>query len=450
MRQETLLVSAIVLLDNEDLFLDDTIRSIQDQSYQPLEIILIDSRAQGYGLEVVKQFAGIRYYHQPGHNKASCINLGIQLARENLIAFLDAGDMWTNHALANQINQVEDHPEAEIVQGLINNVSRISKYPNQIKKFALTYSFINPGSLIFRRSVFNRLGMFDEALGASAEIDWFLRAWEMNIVKVESDETTLFKRQHNSQEFTPSSRVRLFSAIRKRISRCKGEINQLAASRQSSAEAISYIGDPLCELKTSLESFTIISDDCWSYGPYMDFELKYATPFIDIRIEPPCYLELLKDLRGYVESPLIFEKTSKHKNINSWREKRKLSFPIALLKDKVELLFVHETDEEACRHKWERRVKRINWNNLFIKFRENPWDSREEYLTEFNQLPYKHKVCFTLKDYPDFSWAVLAPDYFKAIEEGGNIYNSTKKYFDVLNWIKKACGPNSAGYKIDS
>jgi uncharacterized protein (DUF1919 family) len=80
---------------------------------------------------------------------------------------------------------------------------------------------------------------------------------------------------------------------------------------------------------------------------------------------------------------------------------------------------MHETDEVVCRQKWERRIKRINWDNLFIKFREDPWDVREEYLAEFDRLSYEYKIGFTLNDYPEFPWAIPIPNYFEAMKTGG-------------------------------
>ncbi len=202
------------------------------------------------------------------------------------------------------------------------------------------------------------------------------------------------------------------------------------------------------ELYTNVESFTIISDDCWSYGPYVDFRVKFSTPFIGIRIEPPCYLELLKDIQGYVESPLTFINYSKYNHVNSWREKDRLDFPIARLKNGIELLFVHESNEDIGREKWQRRLTRINWNNLFIKFRESSWGFDPQYLIEFDQLEYEYKICFTMEERPAFDWAISAPDYFQKISSGGNIYEPTKKHFDVKNWIKKSYGSNPSAYKI--
>jgi uncharacterized protein (DUF1919 family)/septum formation topological specificity factor MinE len=446
MKQANLLVSVIILLDDDNSFLEDTICSIKAQNYPLLEIIMIDRSLQRSFTELAQHFKDIRYYHQPDCNQAFGRNFGIQLARGEAIAFLDSGDMWADNQLAEQIEYLEANPEAEIVQGLIQNVTETSKYPDLIEKFALVYDFINTGSLVFRRSVFQRVGVFDEALDAGEEIDWFFRASTMDIIKAKLDNVTLFQRHNNHQEATESLQFSLLKVVKKYISKRKEDTELQSRIQKSSAK--SYIGNPRNEIETGIRAFTIISDDCWSYGPYEELGLRYSTPFIGIRIEAPSYLELLKDLRGYVESPLIFTNISKDANINSWRDKEKLSFPMALLKNKVELFFIHETDEEVCRRKWEKRVKRISWDNLFIKFRENSWNFRQEYLTEFDQLPYEYKIAFTLKEYPEFQWAVPAPDYLKNLDAGGSPYDPTKQYFDATSWVKKIYGSNALAYKV--
>jgi uncharacterized protein (DUF1919 family) len=448
MKHDPLSVSVIVLVgDDRDRFLVETIDSIKNQDRQLLEIIVIDSSSQGDADEIVQQFTGISYYHQPDRNRAFNINLGIEKSKGDAIAFLNAGDLWTRHKLTNQVVYLESHPEVEIVQGLIQNIPDTFRYDSYIDNFDYAYDFVNLGSLICRRSIFDKVGMFDESLDIGAEIDWFVRSYENQVVKVKLELVTLLYRTKILQSLTDSHRsfqMILLKVLKKHIDRQKSDRSRKNLPSQFNHN---YIGKPF-ELDTDFPSFTIISDDCWSYGPYNDIRTRYNTPFIGIRIESPSYLELLKDLRGYVESSLVFTDISKNERINSLRERDKLNFPIARLKDKVELLFFHEIDEEVCQQKWERRVERINWSNLFIKFREEPWDIRAEYLAEFDRLKYENKICFTLQEYPQFEWAIPAPDYFQAMSEHRNLYEATRKYFDAFNWIKNTHGPNLSAYKI--
>jgi len=450
-KRETLAVSVIILLNDLNKFWEDTIDSVKNQNHQLLEIIVIDGSDQGQGAEITKDDLAIYYYHQPNRNKAMNINFGIQQAKGSAIAFLDAGDLWAPCKLSSQLNYLEAHADVAIVQGLIQNISATTRYSRPIENSDCTYPFINLGSLTCRRSVFEKVGLFDETLDTGEEIDWFLRAWEKNTVKITLKQISLLHRQSNPQLFADSTKlyqIRLLKAVRKCINRRKEAAGKFIETSRNPTNLHKYIGEPREELDTNFEPFTIICDDCWSHGPYLDCGVEYNTPFIGIRIEPPCYLELLKDLQGYVESPLSFITRSKYDYINSWRENCRLDFPIAILKNKVELLFVHELNEEISREKWQRRLERINWNNLFIKFREAPWVFQPEYLLGFHQLQYEYKICFTMQERPEFDWAVSVPEYFTAIASGGNIYEATKKYFDIGNWVRKSYGPNPSAYKI--
>lgn len=448
--KQTLTVSAIVLLQNEKKILEDTLHSIHKQNYQPVEIIVIDSSAERLVSELVIQYPELRYYHRPDQNKATNKNFGIHLARGEVIAFLNAEDMWTDHKLADQVNYLEAHPEVDIVQGLIHNVSRTARSLSLVECLNCTYEFINSGSLVYRRSIFDTVGMFDETLDIGEEIDWFVRAWEKNIVKISLNQIALLHGQSSpveSEKLLKLFQVQSLKLIKKQLIKRK-EIVEISAKKQHNPVGLSkYIGNPYEELNTDFEPFTIICDDCWGYGSYHNLKIQYNTPFIDIRIEPYCFLELLKDPQGYLEAPLTFIERSKYDFVNNWRTQ--VDFPLAQLKNKIELKFVHSSDQEDCRRKWERRVKRINWNNLFIRFRDDPVVFKYDYLTEFDRLEYENKVCFTLKEYPEFDWAVCTPDYFTAIHNGDKIYDASKQYFDAISWVKKTYGSSISAYKVN-
>ena len=71
--------------------------------------------------------------------------------------------------------------------------------------------------------------------------------------------------------------------------------------------------------------------------------------------------------------------------------------PIHLqLLDDIELHFLHYADEEEATQKWERRLKRMHWDNLYFKFNDND-ACTYELMKEFEELPYKSKVIFSLQ-----------------------------------------------------
>lgn len=66
--------------------------------------------------------------------------------------------------------------------------------------------------------------------------------------------------------------------------------------------------------------------------------------------------------------------------------------------ESIEIFFLHYHSVQEAKDKWERR---INWDKLLVKFNDQN-GCTEEHIRAFNELPYKDKVCFTVKAYPEY------------------------------------------------
>ena len=136
--------------------------------------------------------------------------------------------------------------------------------------------------------------------------------------------------------------------------------------------------------------FTIISNNCWGGMIYESYNLPKESP----TVMAEDYIEFLSDLRGYVNGKLTFIKPEDSR----WKDmpqvsgdKRFGSYPVGVLsngKNAIELFFLHYHSEQEAREKWERRVQRINWNKLLIKFNDQNGCTETE-VKKFMKLPCK-------------------------------------------------------------
>ncbi len=186
--------------------------------------------------------------------------------------------------------------------------------------------------------------------------------------------------------------------------------------------------------KLKNNNFTIISDNCWGSKIYKDFNVRYNTPFVGLFMYSPCYIKLLKNLDYYLQSELYFIKESKY-NINKELRKQKW-YPIGLLGNEIEIHFLHYKSEAEAENKWMRRKKRMNMDNIFVELSDKELCT-EEIVVEFDKLPFKHKVCFTAKNYPNIICAVQLKEYE---DDGciGDIYKDSyivKRHFDIIDWL---------------
>ena len=110
------LVSVIIPSYNAARYVAEAVASALAQTYQPLEIILINDGSTDDTEEVLRPYVGkIRYFYQPNRGLSATRNRAIALARGELIAFLDADDVWLPEKLARQVDCLTQNPRIGLV-----------------------------------------------------------------------------------------------------------------------------------------------------------------------------------------------------------------------------------------------------------------------------------------------------------------------------------------------
>ena len=194
-------VSVVVPCYNAAKFLPDAIASVRAQDYAPIEIIVVDDGSTDDTPQVAAALgAGIRYLRQDNAGPASARNHGLHEARGEFIGFADADDQWPEGKLELQVGRLLAEPSLDVVTGRI----RYIELPGA-KKLDLpfegpdnTVAHIHLGAGLFRRRVFEKVGLLDETLRISEDFDWFIRAREAGLRIVVLHEVTLLYRLHES------------------------------------------------------------------------------------------------------------------------------------------------------------------------------------------------------------------------------------------------------------
>lgn len=152
--------------------------------------------------------------------------------------------------------------------------------------------------------------------------------------------------------------------------------------------------------------FTIISNNCWGGMIYESYNLKKKSPTVGMFFMAKDYVEFLSDLKGYISSELIFIKPeeSRWKDMPQLAEDERFGhYPVGVLsngKNTIELFFLHYHSEQEAREKWQRRIKRINWDRMLVKFNDQNGCTEKE-VDDFMKLSFKNKLFFTCKHWPN-------------------------------------------------
>ena len=173
--------------------------------------------------------------------------------------------------------------------------------------------------------------------------------------------------------------------------------------------------------------FSLISSNCNGALILHDLGLRFNSPFVNLWIRPKDYIKMLKDLKGYMESDLVF--------VNE----EGISYPIGLLKD-IKVYFQHYSSREEALKKWNERKNRINYDNLFVIFTDRDGCTIED-IKEFDNIEsIKNKVVFTHSRTNDIDSAVYIKG-FENEDEVGNLYEymtprKIKKYYDQFDYVR--------------
>jgi glycosyltransferase involved in cell wall biosynthesis len=120
-------VSVICIFLNGELFLGEAIDSVLAQNFASFELILVDDGSAAPATQIAQDYAArfpgkVRYAEHPGHanrGMSATRNLGLGVASGDLIAFIDADDVWSTDKLADQVAIMDRYPELGMVCGAV-------------------------------------------------------------------------------------------------------------------------------------------------------------------------------------------------------------------------------------------------------------------------------------------------------------------------------------------
>jgi len=198
-KKELPLISVIIPVYNGERFIASAIENVVSQNYPALEIIVVDDGSEDKTSEIVKGLPyDIRYFKQENFGPAVARNRGIKDASGSYLAFLDADDLWPEGQLGMLADILDNQPETDVVRGYAqlfkNNEHDEMVYQGDPKK---SYRYYIGGGL-YRKTVFEQVGLFDRSLHFGEDTDWYYRAIEENTEILWLEEITLFVRRHGN------------------------------------------------------------------------------------------------------------------------------------------------------------------------------------------------------------------------------------------------------------
>ena len=191
------LVSVIMPAYDEEAFIAEALGSVLNQTYQPLEIIVVDDGSSDRTAEIASahDVHVLRRIHQ---GAAAACNAGLRLAAGDYWMVFDADDVMPPDRLACQVAHLEAHPELDIVLGLTEAfVTPGEPRPEHYNPAWDAGPFTAcTGTMLARRALLDRVGQFDEARALCYDLDWLARAKDAGVRAGQVDHVVLRYRIH--------------------------------------------------------------------------------------------------------------------------------------------------------------------------------------------------------------------------------------------------------------
>ena len=183
------IVSVIIPTYNRGKYLPRAIVSVLSQSYNNFELIVVDDASTDNTAEIVNSIDDprLKYIcHDQNKGGAAARNTGIKAAKGDYIAFQDSDDEWMPEKLAKQMDVFIDCAAdvgAVYCSYLMKSENRSSFIPaahivrrnGNILLEILAESFIGTPTLVVRRDIFDKIGLFDENLSRFQDWDMAIR-----------------------------------------------------------------------------------------------------------------------------------------------------------------------------------------------------------------------------------------------------------------------------------
>lgn len=177
-------VSIIMPTYNRANTISRAIKSIINQTYDDLELIIVDDGSVDNTKEVISEFDDkrIKYIYQKNSGACSARNAGIKISKGKYIAFLDSDDEWNINKLEKQIKFIEEK-NAKVVfcNYFYEKAGKIQVAINKLKKDylinldLLDKNYITTGALFIEKELIIKKGMFDEDMPRYQDWELVLR-----------------------------------------------------------------------------------------------------------------------------------------------------------------------------------------------------------------------------------------------------------------------------------
>ena len=188
------LISIITVIFNGKNFLEQTIQSVINQSYENVEYIIIDGGSTDGTIEIIKQYEkNLAYWiSESDRGIYDAMNKGIRVAKGKIIGILNSGDLYHQDALKKVAKLYKNNQQNEylIITGAMTRFDNDAKIefiqkrsPTDLERRINLGMPINHPATFVTKNIYETIGYFNPEFKIGGDYDFIFRAYHSKIVQ---------------------------------------------------------------------------------------------------------------------------------------------------------------------------------------------------------------------------------------------------------------------------
>jgi len=219
-------VSCVIPVHDGERHPAAAIESVVTQDHPPLEVIVVDDGSADGSAAVAEAFGPpVRVIRRSRQGPGGARNAGIHAAKGDLVAFLDADDLYVPGKLRRQVARFVARPELDVSLGLAENFWEpgLEDEEARYRAHGKVYAAHVFGTALVRREVFERVGFIDARRVHGDQVEWFARLTDAGATVEVLDEVLVLRRMHRASLSHTSSRIDAYvDLVKERLDRRRG------------------------------------------------------------------------------------------------------------------------------------------------------------------------------------------------------------------------------------
>ena len=244
-----MLVSVIIPVYNRESYISETLLTVKNQTFRPLELIIVDNCSKDSTLDICRDFAvkescngfSVKVVQEKRPGASVCRNTGARAATGEWLSFFDSDDLMSADFIADAMKSVS--VETQLVAGNMEISGklrrRVFRYSNKVEEQILTGE-LSTQSFIIRADFFGLTGGWNENLPRWNDWELGVRILLMRpVVAWLRDKSYHVVRAH-SDSITGNSFSASFDALMKACRAVEQDLQHSAAVSRAAAKALAY------------------------------------------------------------------------------------------------------------------------------------------------------------------------------------------------------------------